>query len=222
MKRFLLIAALAIALISPASIFAGTPETKTCELPQKTAYTLEYQGIGFFSNLVVALFGKSIFEDSKTFTIEESPSCQTQREFKIANPKKILFFISRNGETYSGTTNFKEKTELKESVTKDIFALADFLKGNLKAGDAFSMAFTMNSKNYRATMKVASLESCKNGKGNCLTANVSALIAGKDGEKLISVEAKIEKDRATDGEIKNIEIKTLFWPAIIIRISEKI
>lgn len=209
------------ALIIPDSAFAGAPEPKTCELPQKTAYNMEYQGVGFFSNLIISLFGKSIFEDSKTFAIEESSPCQTQRELKISNPKKTLILISRDGEAYSGTTNFKEKTNLGEETAKNLLALADFVKNDLKTGATFSMAFAMNSKNYLATAKVVKTENCDDAKADCSVAEISALIVNKDSEGLISVEAKIKKESSAAGKIENIEIKTLFWPRIIVKIFKK-
>jgi hypothetical protein len=221
LKKFLLIIALTATLIIPASAFVSASEPKTCELPQKTAYNLEYQGVGFFSNLVISLFGKSIFEDSKTFTLEESLSCQTQKELKIANPKKTLVLISRDGETYSGITNFKERTNLGEETAKNLLALGDFVESGLRTGDTFSMVFTMNSKNYLATVKVAKIENCDSGKTDCSVAEISALIVNKDNKKLISIEAKIKKEGLVAGKIKTIEIKTLFWPTIIVRISEK-
>ncbi|MCL4437614.1 hypothetical protein M1513_01060 [Patescibacteria group bacterium] len=196
----------------------STAAPQICETPRKTAYKLEYQGVGFLSNLVIGLFGKSIFEDSKTFTIEESSPCQTQKELKIANPKKVLLLISQNGNDYSGTTNFKEETPLNESVAQNLFALADFLEKDFKIGDAFSMPFVLKSKNYQVTAKIAAIKSCPDKQSDCFIADVSALITGEDGEKLISIKAKIKKIGVAEGVIENIEVKTLFWPHIIVKI----
>ncbi|MCL5733169.1 MAG: hypothetical protein M1334_00700 [Patescibacteria group bacterium] len=218
MKKIFGLSILLLVFILPSFTSAAT---KDCELPRKTAYSLKYQGVGFLSNLVIGLFGKSIFEDSKTFTIEESSPCQTQKDIKIANPKKVLLTMSQNGNDYSGTTNFQEETPLDKNITRNLLALADFLEKDFKVGDAFSMPFTMKSKNYQLAAEITALGDCLNKENNCSTANASVLITGKDDEKLISIEAKIKKIGTADGIIESIEVKTLFWPRIIVKISRQ-